>query len=70
MSARQNRGMRRASLPVRGAWIEMSIAYHLPRTLASLPVRGAWIEMFTRIMWLKAKLSLPVRGAWIEIQYT
>ena len=33
------------SLPVRGAWIEMSPARGSPGAVQSLPVRGAWIEM-------------------------
>ena len=35
-----------ASLPVRGAWIEMTCRATSRRNLpASLPVRGAWIEI-------------------------
>ena len=35
-----------ASLPVRGAWIEMCIGWWLVAVrLVSLPVRGAWIEI-------------------------
>ena len=34
-----------ASLPVRGAWIEMLNARPFVMYGASLPVRGAWIEM-------------------------
>ena len=33
------------SLPVRGAWIEISSRRLLWRDNRSLPVRGAWIEM-------------------------
>ena len=33
------------SLPVRGAWIEITIRPFRPLMLVSLPVRGAWIEM-------------------------
>ena len=33
------------SPPVRGAWIEITIAQSLADYLASLPVRGAWIEI-------------------------
>ena len=33
------------SLPVRGAWIEISVLRRLVRPLVSLPVRGAWIEI-------------------------
>ena len=34
-----------ASLPVRGAWIEIVGQKMLCRLSASLPVRGAWIEI-------------------------
>ena len=34
-----------ASLPVRGAWIEMRFARCEQSPEESLPVRGAWIEM-------------------------
>ena len=33
------------SLPVRGAWIEMSALSEYRRVMLSLPVRGAWIEI-------------------------
>ena len=34
------------SLPVRGAWIEISHSFNALNTLfSSLPVRGAWIEI-------------------------
>ena len=33
------------SLPVRGAWIEMSRGYKDSASWKSLPVRGAWIEI-------------------------
>ena len=56
------------SLPVRGAWIEISVLRRLVRPLvASLPVRGAWIEILSEWQALDAARSLPVRGAWIEI---
>ena len=36
------------SLPVRGAWIEMTFALGAKRRWKkSLPVRGAWIEIFS-----------------------
>ena len=34
-----------ASLPVRGAWIEMRLLLRCRQRFASLPVRGAWIEI-------------------------
>ena len=37
--------LRRGSLPVRGAWIEMVIVRFSRDSVSSLPVRGAWIEI-------------------------
>ena len=58
---------RKASLPVRGAWIEISIISESTASLASLPVRGAWIEIISKFLYNVRKRSLPVRGAWIEM---
>ena len=33
------------SLPVRGAWVEMSMYEIVPTMKPSLPVRGAWVEI-------------------------
>ena len=56
------------SLPVRGAWIEMSIFLQMSECSESLPVRGAWIEIKNSgIKQSISGVSLPVRGAWIEI---
>ena len=56
------------SLPVRGAWIEMTVSRRMMIDSWSLPVRGAWIEMAgMRSMTQAQVVSLPVRGAWIEI---
>ena len=55
------------SLPVRGAWIEILLAFSNMARTVSLPVRGAWIEIAVSGLpetWIK---SLPVRGAWIEM---
>ena len=57
----------RLSLPVRGAWIEISRLPSASMLRVSLPVRGAWIEIITVSYVLYALLSLPVRGAWIEM---
>ena len=57
------------SLPVRGAWIEISITRLFSHTFPSLPVRGAWIEITSYIIRAIWMLSLPVRGAWIEIGF-
>ena len=55
------------SLPVRGAWIEISPSAYNYAYIPSLPVRGAWIEISSwRAMW-NMLMSLPVRGAWIEM---
>ena len=57
------------SLPVRGAWVEISLRRHRRLLMiASLPVRGAWVEIpFTAIISAATAMSLPVRGAWVEI---
>ena len=34
-----------ASLPVRGAWVEIFRGYTAPPGIVSLPVRGAWVEI-------------------------
>ena len=36
------------SLPVRGAWIEITYAVGITYKYVSLPVRGAWIEIGIR----------------------
>ena len=56
------------SLPVRGAWIEISSPDWPGRVgPGSLPVRGAWIEITHQRKEGAERGSLPVRGAWIEI---
>ena len=56
------------SLPVRGAWVEISGFAHKTIFGRSLPVRGAWVEIggddYRRG---NRRRSLPVRGAWVEI---
>ena len=56
-----------ASLPVRGAWIEIVMDGYVLTSDLSLPVRGAWIEIIAGTRTAKRNGSLPVRGAWIEI---
>ena len=57
-----------ASLPVRGAWIEISHCADKGLIgILSLPVRGAWIEIGLALVHRLVAGSLPVRGAWIEI---
>ena len=55
------------SLPVRGAWIEISMTMAICFSTPSLPVRGAWIEIFRKPLRHCEAESLPVRGAWIEM---
>ena len=55
------------SLPVRGAWIEITLILLVVIFELSLPVRGAWIEIQIVDSSIKIFESLPVRGAWIEI---
>ena len=57
-----------ASLPVRGAWIEIALVKRKELSPWSLPVRGAWIEMRKQVARELGLSSLPVRGAWIEIE--
>ncbi len=61
--------LRRQSLPVRGAWVEIADLETPARPACrSLPVRGAWVEMApVGVRWLRALRSLPVRGAWVEM---
>ena len=57
-----------ASLPVQGAWIEISFVRWSRRMHGtSLPVQGAWIEIILRGASSCGIMSLPVQGAWIEI---
>ena len=58
-----------ASLPTRGAWIEIGNIAVKHRHTASLPTRGAWIEIISwRVFAPAFPASLPSRGAWIEIK--
>ena len=45
MGACHCRRVMEASLPSRGAWIEMPYVSSLPLQAMSLPSRGAWIEI-------------------------
>ena len=56
-----------ASLPVQGAWIEISAWEDSSGTNRSLPVQGAWIEIENDAFCNDLLVSLPVQGAWIEI---
>ena len=57
-----------ASLPVRGAWVEIVNRHAVRLEYTSLPVRGAWVEMDgCGVQTKREKVSLPVRGAWVEI---
>ena len=52
-----------ASLPARGAWIEIEL--HRSRYLdnASLPARGAWIEMFPAAHHRSSLAVAPRKGS-------
>ena len=55
-----------ASLPSRGAWIEIPIPTTMLSRSPSLPSRGAWIEISAAAPGWRRLPSLPSRGAWIE----
>ena len=38
------------SLPVRGAWVEISISESAASRAKSLPVRGAWVEILNAVL--------------------
>ena len=59
--------IQRASLPTRGAWIEISGSWTNRLSSVSLPTRGAWIEIAALSASSAAQSSLPTRGAWIEM---
>ena len=59
-----------ASLPSRGAWIEIALLVEREEGAESLPSRGAWIEIVLEYRPDQAGKSLPSRGAWIEITIT
>ena len=61
--------VRRQSLPVRGAWVEIVAIWTIePQDERSLPVRGAWVEITINASCAPSPVtSLPVRGAWVEI---
>ena len=55
---------RNASLPVRGAWIEIERNHiHRLYLIASLPVRGAWIEIRENIANLLTSTVAPRAGS-------
>ena len=51
------------SLPVRGAWIEMSGKMLACTNLVSLPVRGAWIEILLLLFVFDAGHVAPRAGS-------
>ena len=52
------------SLPVRGAWIEISYMGIADSEIsASLPVRGAWIEISSNWAWKMACIVAPRAGS-------
>ena len=56
------------SLPLRGAWIEITERTLNDSLRMSLPLRGAWIEILANERAQAGQSSLPLRGAWIEIR--
>ena len=56
-----------ASLPVRGAWVEIVVHAQKSNEIVSLPVRGAWVEIASTTSNCRSSESLPVRGAWVEM---
>ena len=52
-----------ASLPVRGAWIEIVSGAHQAGLRASLPVRGAWIEILTPTLCFMPNAVAPRAGS-------
>ena len=64
------RADRRASLPVRGAWIEIVPTKHIFLAVIGRSPCGERGLKFHKLDCLPANVvSLPVRGAWIEIIY-
>ena len=57
------------SLPLRGAWIEITMDLQAFINSKSLPLRGAWIEIPCTALQPITYKSLPLRGAWIEIPH-
>ena len=64
MSCVKNQPMEHPSLPVRGAWIEISVSQSSYSMLcASLPVRGAWIEILGILIRLFRRGVAPRAGS-------
>ena len=62
------RKFRAASLPVRGAWIEITIyARRKARKSSRSPCGERGLKSFAAALVRRRPSSLPVRGAWIEI---
>ena len=51
------------SLPVRGAWIEISIFGLFRILFESLPVRGAWIEISFNEIVTRVQVVAPRKGS-------
>ena len=52
------------SLPVRGAWVEMTVSIWKPKTRKkSLPVRGAWVEIANFLRNEKRRTVAPRAGS-------
>ena len=55
--------MSAASLPSRGAWIEITLSTPIVRFKVSLPSRGAWIEIRAASRRPKAASVAPLAGS-------
>ncbi len=53
------------SLPARGGWIEISLAYHWTQEETSLPARGGWIEIEKRLG-TQPKKTVPPRTGRVD----
>ena len=61
--AGNHRQVGKASLPVRGAWIEMRMDKNGCIPVASLPVRGAWIEISASPSGISKRKVAPRAGS-------
>ena len=60
-----------ASLPVRGAWIEIKNAAQTGKELMGRsPCGERGLKSLSMVLLTTQPMSLPVRGAWIEITLT
>ena len=60
----------KSSLPVQGAWIEMSMNSHMRGEFRRSPCRERGLKFSAGSCPAFLIASLPVQGAWIEIFYS